>query len=104
MKHEDIIKPVQKWVETLVVGLNLCPFAKSELLANRVRFVVSNAVTEEELLVDLESELGLLNSHRNIETTLLIHPEVLHDFYDYNQFLNYAEGLLAEMLLEGSIK
>ncbi|MDX2464977.1 MAG: DUF1415 domain-containing protein [Porticoccus sp.] len=101
MKHEDIIRPVKKWVETLVVGLNLCPFAKRELLASRVRFKVSEAATEEQLLVDLQSELALLNRDSTIETTLLIHPEVLQDFYDYNQFLNCAEGLLVELELEG---
>lgn len=101
MKHLHIIQPVQKWVETLVVGLNLCPFAKRELQAERVRFTVSEAETEEQLLVDLQAELALLNTDSSVETTLLIHPEVLQDFYDYNQFLNYAEGLLVEMSLEG---
>jgi uncharacterized protein len=101
LKHTHIIQPVEKWVETLVVGLNLCPFAKRELQAERVRFTVSEAETEEQLLIDLQAELELLNSDISIETTLLIHPEVLQDFYDYNQFLNYAEGLLVEMSLEG---
>jgi len=101
LDKEQIIKPVRRWVETLVVGLNLCPFAKRELLKNRVRFTVTEATTEEQLLVGLQAELARLNRDESIETTLLIHPEVLQDFYDYNQFFNYVDGLLAEMGLEG---
>jgi len=89
----------------MVVGLNLCPFTKRELLADRVRFFVSEAETEEQLLMDLHSELNLLNGCSgdgvDIETTLLIHPGVLQSFSDYNQFLDYAEGLLMELKLEG---
>ena len=88
-------------METLVVGLNFCPFAKRELVQNRVRFSVSDAVTEEQLLVDLQAELELLSSDEAVETTLLIHPKVLQDFYDYNQFLSRADNLLAQIGLVG---
>ena len=101
MDHETIIKPVRHWVETVVVGLNLCPFAKRELINNRVRFSVSDATTEEQLLTDLESELNLLSGDDSVETTLLINPQVLQDFYDFNQFLNYADELLVQMELDG---
>jgi hypothetical protein len=101
MKYEEVIGPVRRWVETLVVGLNLCPFAKREWVKNRVRCSVSEAETEEQLLVDLQAELELLNRDDAIETTLLIHPKVLKEFYDYNQFLDYADSLLAQMRLRG---
>lgn len=101
MKHEHIIKPVKKWVETLVVGLNLCPFAKREVLAGKVRFTVSEEKTEEQLLIDLQAELDLLEHEPDIETTLLIVPEVLQNFYDFNQFLDDVDGLLVEMSLDG---
>jgi hypothetical protein len=98
---DRIVGSVRQWVETVVVGLNLCPFAKRELVKNRVRFVVAEVTTEEQLLVALQAELELLNTEPSVETTLLIHPDVLQDFCDYNQFLNYADGLLAQMKLEG---
>lgn len=101
MQDEKIINPVRHWLETLVVGLNLCPFAKRELMNNRVRFSVTEAVTEAELLNDLHAELELLNHDQAVATTLLIHPNVLQDFLDYNQFLSYADDLLAQMGLEG---
>ena len=88
-------------MESVVIDLNLCPFAKRELVNNRVRFALTRATTEEALLQAQRAELELLEQDPSEETTLLIHPEVLQDFYEYNQFLNYAEALLAEMGLEG---
>jgi len=99
--HEKTIGPVRHWVETVVVGLNLCPFARRELVNGRVRFSVSEAETEEQLLADLQAELELLNNDEAVETTLLIHPGVLQDFFDYNQFLSYVDRLLMQMELEG---
>jgi hypothetical protein len=101
MKSEAIAYVVRRWVEELVVGLNLCPFAGHELLRNRVRFFVTEAATEEQLLAALETELTLLNDDASVETTLLIHPDVLQDFLDYNQFLDAAERLLVHLELEG---
>lgn len=99
--HDKVIRSVQNWVESFVVDLSLCPFAKGVLAENRVRFVVTGAATEEKLLTALQVELELLNRDLSIETTLLIHPSVLQDFYDYNQFLDSADQLLLQMNLEG---
>ena len=99
--EEQVVLAVRKWVETLVVGMNLCPFAKRELVKNRVRFVATAATTEEQLLQVLRAELELLNTDSAIETTLLIHPDVLQNFYDFNDFLHDADSLLVEMEEEG---
>lgn len=101
MKEEDVIKVVRRWIETFVIEFNLCPFVKSELVNNRVRFAVTEAESEEQLLATLQTELELLNNDVSVETTLLIHPQVLQDFYEYNEFLSVADSLLVEMKLEG---
>ena len=101
MADEKVIGSVRQWVESVVVGLNLCPFAKRELVKHRVRFVVTKATNEDQLLVALEAELDLLSSEASVATTLLIHPGVLQNFYAYNQFLNAADALLRQMTLEG---
>ena len=101
LDNNQVAAAVRQWVETVVIGLNLCPFAKRELDKDRVRFFVSDAITERGLLLDLEAELYLLEKNASITTTLLIHPRVLETFYDYNQFLNQAEGLLQQMELDG---
>lgn len=98
---EQVVLAVRNWVEVLVVGMNLCPFAKRELVKNRVRFVTTAAITEEQLLLVLRAELERLNAEPEIETTLMIHPDVLQDFYDFNDFLHDADSLLVEMELEG---
>ena len=101
MKDEQIIAAVRHWVETMVVGMNLCPFAKRELVKERVRFVATEADNQEALLLVLHDELERLTQQPDIETTLLIHPQVLQDFYDYNDFLYLADRLLVQMELEG---
>ena len=101
LNQKQIIESARWWVETVVIGLNLCPFAQEELINNRIRFVVSDATTEEQLLASLHTELALLDSNKAIETTLLIHPDVLADFDDYNQFLDYVDNLLAQMSYKG---
>ncbi len=97
----DIINSTRQWVEIVVVGLNLCPFAKRELINNRVRFCVSNADRPEQLLSSLQTELERLGDDSSIETTLVIHPYALTDFHDYNQFLDIADALLTDMELQG---
>ena len=99
--HDKVTRSVQNWVESFVVELNLCPFARSVLADNQVRFTVTAAATEDQLLTALQAELELLNRDPSIETTLLIHPGVLQDFYDYNQFLDSADQLLLQIKLEG---
>lgn len=101
LQNEKIILSVRKWVETVIVGLNLCPFAKRELVKNRVRFVVSEATTDDELMTALQAELERLDREPSIETTLLIHYKVLQDFDDYNQFLNFADRFLAQLRFGG---
>lgn len=101
MDVDKVKGAVGAWVESMVIGRNLCPFAKREWVSDRVRLVVSEARTEEELLLALQGELLRLGEDPSIETTLLIHPQVLARFDDYNQFLDLADGLLQAMELEG---
>lgn len=91
----------RQWLDDVVIGLNLCPFAKKEVVKQRVRFQVSDAASEDELLKALHGELRQLEEHPETETTLLIHPGILADFSDYNDFLDVADGLLVEMALDG---
>lgn len=100
-ENEAIIATVRNWVTQLVVGQNLCPFAKRELVRDRVRFIVSDARDEESLLVDLERELALLKERDHIETTLLIIPYVLQDFFDFNQFVGRADLRVQQLKLKG---
>ena len=100
-QNADPVDQTRHWVEAFVIGLNLCPFAKKEFVQNRIRFELTRADSTDQLLDVLKSELELLSHDSDIETTLLIHPDVLTSFEDYNQFLNLADALLISMDLEG---
>jgi len=104
LDEEQVTKIVRNWVQSVVIDLNLCPFARREFDNDRVRFSATDEASPEGLLLALQAELNLLLGDSNIETTLLIHPHVLEDFFDYNQFLDLADRLLVEMGLEGIIQ
>ena len=95
-----------EWLEKAVIGLNLCPFAKAVHVKAQIRYVVSAATTPEALLEDLVKELETLAeaSPEKIETTLLIHPQVLGDFMDYNDFLDVADAAVEELQLDGILQ
>jgi hypothetical protein len=103
---EDVIAITQAWLERAVIGLNLCPFAKAVHVKNQIRYAVSRAATPDELCRDLTAELLLLHQSEpaDIDTTLLIHPHVLADFLDYNDFLGIADAAIDELDLAGEIQ
>ncbi|MCO1335155.1 DUF1415 domain-containing protein [Microbulbifer sp. OS29] len=94
--EKAIIPTVSQWLTDVVVGLNLCPFARKPLRAKQIRFKVSKEKDDEALLADLLAELQRLDTTPESEllTTLLIIPNCLQNFADYNQFLDLAEWLL----------
>jgi len=96
-------KIVEQWLDDVVIGLNLCPFAAKPRRNNQIRFTVSQALSPEVLVADLYDELAMLEKSEplEIETTLLIVPNMLGDFESYNQFLDIADGLLIEHGWEG---
>jgi len=106
VSNEEAILATQLWLEHAVIGLNLCPFAKAVYVKNQIRFVVSAAQTTEELLRDLLLEFEVLAeaSPAAIDTTLLIHPHVLTDFLDYNDFLEMVDVALVEVDLDGELQ
>ena len=94
-KHE-IQQEVEQWLQDIVIGLQLCPFAKAPSQKQQVRFFVSEAKTEEDLIEELIKECQLLDKDAHIETTIMIIPYLLSDFFDYSQYLNWAEQTLKQ--------
>lgn len=105
--HPDaVIAATRTWIERAVIGLNLCPFARAVHVKGQIRYVLSPAMTAEELLADLGRELqALANADPEVcDTTLLIHPRVLTDFPDYNDFLDIADAAIDELGLGGVLQ
>jgi hypothetical protein len=101
-----IIEATQRWIERAVIGLGLCPFAKSVHASNLIRYRVSEQRSTVGLLDELADELELLQASDSaqVATTLLIHPYALNDFLDYNDFLNDADDALEALGLTGELQ
>lgn len=102
----EVIARTRHWLEAAVIGLNLCPFAKPVYAKEQIRYAVSHAETPEDLLGDLLGELQALTAADSsvVETTLLIHPIVLTDFLEYNDFLGVAEAAVEDLGLSGVLQ
>lgn len=100
---ERIVADTQSWLERAVIGLNLCPFAKSVFVKKQVRYALTAASTADELLAELDAEFTLLAATppAQLDTTLLIHPRAMTNFLDYHFFLAEANALLRNLDLEG---
>ena len=101
MPNDIVIEQTRQWIESVVVDLNFCPFAKRELRRNALRFTVNSGGDLGEALQQLITECMFLDGHPDTETTLLILPEGYAEFLDYLDLAGLAEDLLAEQGYEG---
>ncbi len=97
---------VRAWVDRAVIGLNLCPFAKAVQVKRLIRYVATEATDTDALREALVAELERLRDtdSTTLETTLLVHPRVLRDFLDYNDFLDEADAVVEALGLDGVIQ
>jgi len=104
--ESEAIEATRRWLERAVIGLNLCPFAKAVHARGQIRWVLSEATTPQALLETLGEELLLLRDTpaEDVDTTLLVHPRVLTDFLDYNDFLETADALVETLALDGVLQ
>ncbi|MEM5344427.1 DUF1415 domain-containing protein [Paraburkholderia azotifigens] len=104
--HNAILDATRHWLTRAVIGLNLCPFAKAVHVKNQIRYAISEATDMEGVLTDLETELRTLMDAdpADIDTTLLIFPRALGDFLEYNDCLFFADRMLKQMRLEGTLQ
>lgn len=102
----QVIEATRIWLEKAVIGLNLCPFAKSVYVKDQVRFVVSRARHLDAFLEELDAELDFLASAdpEAVDTTLLIHPTLFPDFLHFNDMVGMAEAAVPEHELEGILQ
>ncbi len=102
----QVVDDTRRWLERAVIGLNLCPFAKSVHVKGQVHYAVTDATGWNDLLADLEREVDDLLAHdiAQRETTLLVMPRALPDFFEFNGFLDEANRLIARRELEGTLQ
>ncbi len=104
--HDAILAATRHWLARAVIGLNLCPFAKSVYVKEQVRYAISEATTLEDALADLETELRALEAAdpQQVDTTLVIYPRAFADFVDYNDALFFADRLVRQLRLDGVLQ
>ena len=100
------IAETRAWVRRAVIGLNLCPFARAVDVKDQIRYVFSDATDAETLLATLVVELQRLadTDPEVVDTTMLIHPRVLADFEDFNDFLELADAAVEDLDLDGVLQ
>jgi len=105
-KQHTVEQDTRRWLERAVIGLNLCPFAKSVHVKGQVHYAVTAATDGAGLRQALVSELqDLVALDPQVrDTTLLIAPDAFADFLDFNDFLAEADDVLAELELEGTLQ
>lgn len=103
---QQIIDDINQWLDEVVIGLNLCPFAAKPQREKRVRIAISHATDEETLLNDLQAELERLSDTPvdELETTLLAIPDMLENFEDYNDFLDAVDLWVEQFGWEGELQ
>ncbi|HEY8977206.1 MAG TPA: DUF1415 domain-containing protein [Burkholderiaceae bacterium] len=103
---ELAIAETRAWVRRAVIGLNLCPFARAVDAKDQIRYVFSDATDPETLLATLVVELQRLadTDPQVVDTTMLIHPRVLADFEDFNDFLELADAAVEDLDLDGVLQ
>lgn len=101
-----VVQDTVRWLERAVIGLNLCPFAKGVHTKGQIHYAVSHATDARGLLEDLQRELEALAEAlpAKRDTTLLMAPQALPDFLDFNDFLELADELVEAMDLAGILQ
>jgi hypothetical protein len=103
---DRVLAETRAWVRRAVIGLNLCPFARAVDAKDQIRYVVSDATDPETLLATLCVELQRLadTDPARVDTTILVHPGVLADFEDFNDFLELADAAVEDLGLDGVLQ
>lgn len=106
MDRQAVIDATRRWISSVVIELNLCPFARRVFEAETIRYVVSDSTDEAALLHELADEIMLIvrTPVSAIETTFLIHPQVLSDFLDYNDFFDAVDDLIDRLGQRGVVQ
>lgn len=101
-----VVAAVQQWLDDVVIGLGLCPFAAAPRRLGNIGFEVCNAQAEQDIAAFIDSELQRLvhTPVQKLETSLLITPYAFAEFEDYNQFLSVVDTLIGLGGLSGQVQ
>ncbi len=97
----QIIEQTKKWITSVVIGCNFCPFAAKEMKRQTVHYQVENSTDKAVCLQVFMDECARLDKEENIVTTVLIFPNGFEQFDDFLKLVEEAENLLEANDYEG---
>ncbi len=104
MKNTNTVLATKHWLNTVIIGLNFCPFAKKEFVNNTIHYHLSNNTQLNAALTELVEQLFYLQQRDDLETALLIYPDGFGDFDDYLTLVDSGNVLLIESGFEGEFQ
>lgn len=101
MSDSQIIAATQRWLDTMVIGHNFCPFARFVQQANSIHYTVCHASKLDDIMLALHRECQRLDQQNEVSTTLIMLP-ALNDFDQYLDMLDLAQVMLGQWHYEGT--
>jgi len=95
---------VEKWIDSIVIGLNLCPFANAAKRQGHLKICLASSSRMEDCLQQLSDEAVLLEHANEQATTLLVLPQGYTAFDEYLDLLAMAEALLDDLGFAGVLQ
>lgn len=95
--HAQVVtRAIERWLDEVVIGLNLCPFAAKPRQAGCIKIELVPQCDVETALQHLQRLLTELETAepRRHETTLVVFPHMLQVFDEFLGFLDLANALV----------
>lgn len=95
---ENTLSLTKYWLKEIVIGLDLCPFARIPYERGLIKTTICDEAEEEDMLACFLEELDNLNqaSPQELSTTLIVYPKGPEDFHEFNDFVLDLEAMLEE--------
>lgn len=103
---DAVVAEVKGWLENLVIGLDLCPFAAKPYRAGQVDFQLCAASEAADILSALYTQVSVLldKDAQQLETSLLVCPALSANFDKYLDCLEWGQQLLVDAGWEGEVQ
>jgi len=101
MPHSIIIEETERWIKSVVIDCNFCPFAAKALFKKSIRYIVLDNADKDAALESLKNELLYLDENDSIETTLIIFSNNFTEFDSYLSLVKQSERMLSKLDYDG---
>ncbi|MES9858101.1 MAG: DUF1415 domain-containing protein [Sedimenticola sp.] len=106
MGSDEVIAATECWIKSVVVELNLCPFAAPVVNEKRIFYTVSDGQDETAIFYDMLEALDRFQQMdaEVAQTGFLILSQGMNEFDEFNDFFAVVEHLLDESGLTGTLQ